>query len=83
MWFTVIIGRLTPQIKMYRHNTLPEFGIGNEQADYYWNSLIRQMLLEGLIQKDIEEYGILKFTARRREIPEEAQIIQDCIEQYV
>ncbi len=60
----VLTGRRTPQINMYRHNTLPEFGMGNEQADYFWNSLIRQMLLEGLIQKDIEEYGILKFTAK-------------------
>jgi len=49
---------------MYRHNSLPEFGSGSDQSDYYWSSLIRQMLLEGLIQKDIEEYGILKFTQK-------------------
>jgi ATP-dependent DNA helicase RecQ len=59
----VIIGRLTPQITMFRHEGLAEFGIGKENADnHYWNSLIRQMLLENLIKKDIEEYGLLKFT---------------------
>jgi ATP-dependent DNA helicase RecQ len=56
----IITGRLTPNISMYRHNSLAEFGIGNDEPDHYWNSLIRQMLLHGLISKDIEDYGILK-----------------------
>lgn len=58
----VIIGKLTPQIAMYRHEKLPEFGIGKDKDEHLWNSLIRQMLLENLIRKDIEEYGLLKFT---------------------
>lgn len=58
----VITGRLTPQIQMYRHDQLSEFGIGKERDVHFWNSLIRQMLLNGLIQKDIEEYGLLKMT---------------------
>ncbi len=61
----VIVGRLTPQITMFRHEGLPEFGIGKDNPDnHYWNSLIRQMLLENLIRKDIEEYGLLKFTEK-------------------
>lgn len=58
----VIIGRLTPQSQMYRHDQIPEFGSGKEKDMHFWNSLIRQLLLHGLIQKDIEEYGLLKFT---------------------
>jgi ATP-dependent DNA helicase RecQ len=58
----IIIGRLTPNIAMYRHEGVAEFGIGKDQPDHYWNSLIRQMLLEGLLSKDIEEYGVLKIT---------------------
>lgn len=58
----IIIGRLTPNITMYRHEGLAEFGIGKDQPDHYWNSLIRQMLLEGLLSKDIEDYGVLKIT---------------------
>ena len=46
---------------------LAEFGIGKEQEDHYWNSLIRQMLLEGLLSKDIEEYGVLKITKKGNE----------------
>jgi len=61
----VVMGRLTPQITMFRHEKLPEFGIGkaNEQS-HYWNSLIRQMLLENFVRKDIEEYGLVKMTAK-------------------
>ncbi|MCW3110878.1 MAG: ATP-dependent helicase RecQ, partial [Segetibacter sp.] len=58
----VIMGKQTPQIQMYHHNTLPVFGIGKDEDYHYWNSLIRQMLLSNLLVKDIEEYGLLKFT---------------------
>ncbi|MFM2145705.1 MAG: helicase RecQ [Bacteroidota bacterium] len=56
------IGRLTPNIAMYRHNQLAEFAIGKSEPDHYWNTLIRQMLLGGLLSKDIEDYGVLKIT---------------------
>ena len=58
----VIVGKLTPQLMMFRHESLPEFGIGNEDTEYYWNSVLRQMLLCDLLVKDIEEYGVLKIT---------------------
>ena len=63
----IITGHLTPQIKMFRHEGLPEFGIGKDQPSHYWNSIIRQMLLEGLLHKDIEEYGVLKITKKGEE----------------
>ena len=58
----IITGRLTPQIQMYRHDQLAEFGSGKDRDLHFWNSLIRQLLLGGLLKKDIEEYGLLKFT---------------------
>jgi ATP-dependent DNA helicase RecQ len=60
----MIFGRPTPQITMYRHEGLDVFASGSEKEPHFWNSLIRQMLLEGLLQKDIEEYGVLKFTKK-------------------
>jgi ATP-dependent DNA helicase RecQ len=64
----VIIGRLTPQVTMFRHEKLADFGIGKEIIEpHYWNSLIRQMLLADLITKDIEEYGLIKFTEKGQE----------------
>lgn len=63
----IIVGRVTPQIAMYRHEDLGVFACGNDKENHFWNSLIRQMLLEGLLQKDIEEYGVLKFTKKGQE----------------
>lgn len=60
----IISGKLTPQIKMFRHEGLSSFASGNDKDAFYWNSLIRQMLLEGLLVKDIEEYGVLKISKK-------------------
>ena len=60
----IITGFLTPQIKMFRHEGLDVFGMGKGQPAHFWNSLVRQMLLEGLLKKDIEEYGVLKITKK-------------------
>ncbi|MVT07163.1 DNA helicase RecQ [Chitinophaga tropicalis] len=58
----IITGKVNPQITTYQHNQLEVFGEGKEFDAHFWNSLIRQMMLEDLIEKDIEEYGLLKIT---------------------
>lgn len=60
----VIQGRATPKVTMYRHEKIKEFGIGKDKDEHFWNSLIRQLLLENFIRKDIVEYGLLKFTEK-------------------
>jgi ATP-dependent DNA helicase RecQ len=60
----IISGKMTPQIQMFRHDALDAFASGNDRDTHFWNSLIRQLILEGLLTKDIEEYGVLKFTKR-------------------
>jgi ATP-dependent DNA helicase RecQ len=60
----ILIGKATPQVKMFRHETSADFGIGKDQPDYFWHSLIRQLLLENIIRKDIEDYGLLKMTEK-------------------
>lgn len=60
----ILLGNPIPQVAMFRHNVLPEFGIGKDKDNHYWNSLIRAMLLDTLLRKDIEEYGLLKFTEK-------------------
>ena len=63
----IIIGKLTPQIQMFRHDNLNVFACGNDQPRHFWHSLVRQMLLEKLLTKDIEEYGVLKITKKGEE----------------
>jgi len=60
----ILLGNATQQVKMYRHEELPVFATGNDKESHYWSSLIRQMLLNDLLEKDIVEYGILKFTKK-------------------
>lgn len=60
----ILIGKATPAVKMYRHDELEVFATGNDKEPHFWNSLIRQLLLQGIIEKDIVEYGLLKFTKK-------------------
>jgi ATP-dependent DNA helicase RecQ len=62
----IILGRANPQIHTFRHDKLKSFGSGLVMGmdANFWNSLIRQMMLEGMIRKDIEEYGLLKITEK-------------------
>ena len=62
----IILGKANPQVQTFRHDKLKCFGSGliMQMDDNFWNSLIRQMMLEGMIRKDIEEYGLLKITEK-------------------
>ena len=60
----IITGNFNPQIGLYRQANLAAFGIGKVPDELFWNSLIRQAMLEQLIEKDIEEYGLLKLTSK-------------------
>jgi ATP-dependent DNA helicase RecQ len=63
----VLTGHATSAVKSYKHNELPVFGSGNEQDDKYWNAIIRQALVSGLLDKDIENYGLLKVSEKGHE----------------
>ena len=60
----VLAGEYTPQLGLYRHEQLPVFGIGKEYDHLFWNSMVRQAMLDTMIEKDIEEYGLLKITTK-------------------
>lgn len=57
-------GEQTTEIKSYRHDQLPSFATGKDKDKKFWNAVIRQSLVAGLITKDIESYGIIKMTPR-------------------
>jgi ATP-dependent DNA helicase RecQ len=60
----ILTGKATKQVLMYRHEALEVFGNGKDKEPHFWNSLIRQMLLNELIEKDIVEYGVLKISKK-------------------
>ncbi|WP_298707636.1 DNA helicase RecQ [Chitinophaga sp.] len=71
----IITGKSNPQITTFRHDKLDVFGEGKEFDAHFWNSLLRQMMLEGLIEKDIEEYGLLKITEKGRKFMKKPYLI--------
>lgn len=57
-----LIGKVNAVIKAHRTDTQPFFGAGSDQDERHWMALIRQVLVEGYLSKDIETYGIMKVT---------------------
>ncbi|MBS1647115.1 MAG: RecQ family ATP-dependent DNA helicase [Bacteroidetes bacterium] len=57
-----LMGLLTSTGKTYKHNDLEVFGEGctDDKDDRYWSAVFRQALVNGLLTKDIENYGLLK-----------------------
>ncbi len=58
----VLLGKETNQVLSYHHEDLEVFGSGQGEDDRTWNAVIRQALIAGYIDKDIENYGLLKVT---------------------
>jgi ATP-dependent DNA helicase RecQ len=58
----ILSGKETSAVKSYKHHKLKIFGSGSEFDTRFWNSVIRQALINKLLIKDIENYGLLKFT---------------------
>ena len=58
----VLIGKENALIKSHKTDTQPFFGDGKGKDDKFWMALIRQVLVAGLLRKDIETYGLLKVT---------------------
>ncbi|MFM2369297.1 MAG: hypothetical protein RL619_1597 [Bacteroidota bacterium] len=59
-----LIGRVNAVIKAHRTDTQSFFGCGSDHDEKYWMALLRQVLVDGLLSKDIETYGIVKITKR-------------------
>ncbi len=55
----VLIGRNNAMIKSYGHHKSEYFGVGSDQTDRFWGTVIRQALIMGLVDKNIENYGLL------------------------
>jgi ATP-dependent DNA helicase RecQ len=57
-----LIGRVNAVIKAHRTDVQSFFGSGSNHDEKYWMALLRQVLVDGLLSKDIETYGVVKIT---------------------
>lgn len=65
-----LVGKSNAVIKSHKTDQLSIFGKGEDKERTYWSALLRQMLVAGLIRKDIETYGLIKMTAKGKEFME-------------
>ncbi len=75
-----LAGKNTADIKSYKHHLLPEFGIGNDKDEHFWNAVLRQATVFGLLSKDIETFGVLSITEKGRafiETPESFTLLKE------
>jgi ATP-dependent DNA helicase RecQ len=57
-----LTGKVNAMIKAHRTDSQSFFGSGAAFEERYWMALLRQVLVDGLLSKDIETYGIIKIT---------------------
>ncbi len=69
----ILAGTLNSAIKSYKHHKLETFGIDEEKDERFWNMVIRQALINKLLNKDIENYGLLGLTPKGHQFLEEPQ----------
>ncbi|MCM4168813.1 DNA helicase RecQ [Arenibacter sp. H213] len=62
-----LTGKINALISSHRTEEKNFFGIGKDRDKGYWMALIRQMLVAGLMKKEIEQYGILHVTPLGKE----------------
>ncbi|MCF6171918.1 MAG: DNA helicase RecQ [Bacteroidales bacterium] len=58
----ILSGNRSGDIKAIKLDKLDVFGSGSARDSKYWNTVIRQGLIHRLLEKEIENYGILKLT---------------------
>ena len=60
----VLTGMKDQYVESYGHDQLEVYGKGSENDAQFWTSVLRQVLLSGYMEKDIENFGVLKITQK-------------------
>ena len=60
----VLKGKATNDVKSYKHDELDVFGCEESADAKFLNAVIRQAVIAGYIERDIENYGLLKVTSK-------------------
>jgi len=63
----ILLGRTTPKVAQYRHDSLKSFGVGTELKAGEWRGVIRQLLAQGLLSVE-SDYGTLGLTPASAEV---------------
>ena len=58
----ILAGEMNSIIKSYHHDRLESYGSGKDHTVRFWNAVIHQGMILGLLHKDIESYGLITVT---------------------
>jgi len=76
----ILIGEADSAIKAYKHDKLEMFGSGAEKSRQFWTMVFRRALISRFIEKDIEQYGVIKITKEGLDFlehPKEFMLMED------
>ena len=63
----ILLGKRTPKVASYGHDSLPVFGIGTELSEVEWRGVVRQLLASGLLAVK-GDHGTLDLTELSSEV---------------
>ena len=64
----VLRGKALKRIHEANHHTISTYGIGKDQSDGYWNSMINQLIHKGLIRVDLTAGAMLRLNENARQV---------------
>ena len=76
----VLLGRTTADVTSYQHDQLDVFGCEQGADEKLISAVIRQAILAGYLDRDIENYGLLRITPKGKKFlskPESFKVIED------
>ena len=76
----ILLGETDSMIKSYHHDELESFGVGSEKNAQFWSMVFRRALIANYIEKDIEQYGVIKLTEKGHEFlkePKDFMLMED------
>ncbi|CCZ09917.1 MULTISPECIES: DNA helicase RecQ [Culturomica] len=76
----ILIGEADSAVKAYKHDKLDMFGSGTEKTRQFWTMVFRRALISRFIEKDIEQYGVIKITKEGLDFlehPKELKMMED------
>ena len=76
----IILGKETSDVIAHQHDELETFGTGTGDEERTWNAVLHQALIAGYLNKDVENYGIIKITAAGKKYlknPKSFKVVED------
>ena len=76
----IILGKETAEVLAHQHEELDTFGEGAGEEEKVWNAVLRQAMISGYVEKDVETYGLIKITAAGKKFlksPKSFKVVED------